>query len=357
VLLGEVVDIDPEARRVVLADGSVDYDTLVLAAGARHHYFGHPEWESIAPGLKTIEDATEMRRRILFAFEAAEREPEAAARDAWLTFVIVGATHRRGAGRGALAEIGCGRCARLSRIDPGILLEAALASCWPFPADCRLVAAPGAARVAVRTRTRWPPTQPRSSAEGRNARHAPCCGRPASRRPPHGAGRAWRGSTGRARDRRTRLHLPVIRDLRDRRPAHWAPPGAPLRRGAGRHQQGHVARLQRRRGPRPAVRHRDRGSMATIGRGAAVADRSAPSPAIPPGSSGFSCTCCIVEFDNRLAVLLQWAWKSPGIEHPITAKHSSRSYDQSRMSVEHGDVPMTLFGAASPALRQRRGTS
>src|SRR5437868_1818680 len=85
VLLAEVVDIDTEKRRVILSDGAIDYDTLIVAAGARHHYFGHPEWEAHAPGLKTIEDATAIRRRILLAFEAAEREADPKRREAWLT--------------------------------------------------------------------------------------------------------------------------------------------------------------------------------------------------------------------------------------------------------------------------------
>src|SRR5436305_3662099 len=72
VLLGEVTGIDAAARKVLLCDGEVAYDTLVLATGSRHHYFGKPEWETLAPGLKTIEDATEIRRRVLSAFEAAE---------------------------------------------------------------------------------------------------------------------------------------------------------------------------------------------------------------------------------------------------------------------------------------------
>src|SRR6185369_5523643 len=76
VLLGEVVDIDVTARRVMLKDGELDYDLLVVGAGATHHYFGHDEWEKHAPGLKTIEDATEIRARIFLAFEAAEREPD-----------------------------------------------------------------------------------------------------------------------------------------------------------------------------------------------------------------------------------------------------------------------------------------
>src|ERR1700758_4150019 len=76
VLLGEAIDIDPANRRVVLSDGVVGYDTLVVATGSSHQYFGHDEWEQYAPGLKTIEDATDMRSRILLAFEAAERETD-----------------------------------------------------------------------------------------------------------------------------------------------------------------------------------------------------------------------------------------------------------------------------------------
>src|SRR5512135_2818886 len=86
VLLGEVEAIDVERRCVRLTDGEVPYDELIVATGATHHYFGHDEWEPFAPGLKTIEDATEIRRRILLAFETAEREPDAAEREAWLTF-------------------------------------------------------------------------------------------------------------------------------------------------------------------------------------------------------------------------------------------------------------------------------
>src|SRR5262245_19669126 len=75
-LLGEVVSFDLENRRVMLEHSELPYDYLVVAAGARHHYFGHDDWEAVAPGLKTIEDATEMRSRMLSAFEAAESEPD-----------------------------------------------------------------------------------------------------------------------------------------------------------------------------------------------------------------------------------------------------------------------------------------
>lgn len=90
-ILGTVAGVDPAARAVRLADGgAVRYDTLILATGARHGYFGHDEWEAAAPGLKTIEDATAIRGRILLAFEQAEREADPAWLAALLTFVIVG---------------------------------------------------------------------------------------------------------------------------------------------------------------------------------------------------------------------------------------------------------------------------
>jgi len=91
-LFANVNGVDASGKRVLLEDGdSVPYDTLVLATGARHAYFGHDEWEPFAPGLKTLEDATTLRRRILVAFERAERETDPARRAALLTFVIIGA--------------------------------------------------------------------------------------------------------------------------------------------------------------------------------------------------------------------------------------------------------------------------
>ena len=91
-LFATVSGVDPAGKRVLFEDGgALPYDTLVLATGARHAYFGHDEWEPFAPGLKTLEDATTLRRRILVAFERAEREPDAERRAARLTFVIIGA--------------------------------------------------------------------------------------------------------------------------------------------------------------------------------------------------------------------------------------------------------------------------
>ena len=90
VLLGEVKSFDLAAQKVILTDGEVKFDHLIVAAGASHTYMGHEEWEKHAPGLKSLEDAVEIRRRILLAFEAAEREADPRARREWMTFVVVG---------------------------------------------------------------------------------------------------------------------------------------------------------------------------------------------------------------------------------------------------------------------------
>jgi len=91
VLVGEMTGIDIDNQRVLLENGEVGYDTLIVATGATHSYFGHEEWAGVAPGLKTIEDATEIRSRIFAPFEAAEREQNARNRIPWLTFIVVGA--------------------------------------------------------------------------------------------------------------------------------------------------------------------------------------------------------------------------------------------------------------------------
>jgi NADH dehydrogenase len=106
VLMGEVIGIDAAAKEVILRSGDREpYDTLIVATGATHHYFNHPEWEQYAPGLKTIEDATEMRGKILMAFEHAELEHDPDLRRAWLTFVVVGGGPTGVELAGALGEI------------------------------------------------------------------------------------------------------------------------------------------------------------------------------------------------------------------------------------------------------------
>ncbi len=103
--LAEVTGFDLAGKKVLLSDGEMHFDSLIVAAGARHHYFGNEQWEPLAPGLKTIEDATAIRRKILWAFECAERETDVDKRRAWLTFVVVGGGPTGVELAGALGEI------------------------------------------------------------------------------------------------------------------------------------------------------------------------------------------------------------------------------------------------------------
>jgi len=139
VLLGEAVGIDPAARRVELSDGGpIEYDTLVVATGARHSYFGHDEWAPIAAGLKSIDDAVTIRRRILIAFEAAEREHRPDLRREWMTFVIVGGGPTGVELAGSIGEIANDTLRRDFRsIDPAdariLLVEALDRVLPPYP--------------------------------------------------------------------------------------------------------------------------------------------------------------------------------------------------------------------------------
>lgn len=130
VLLGDATAIDLQKKRVILSDGEVPYDYLIVATGATHSYFGHDDWERFAPGLKTLDEALEIRRRVLFAFEAAEREPDAVKRRPWLTFVVIGGGPTGVEMAGSFAEVARHTLAReFRRIDPTaarvVLVEAA----------------------------------------------------------------------------------------------------------------------------------------------------------------------------------------------------------------------------------------
>src|SRR3954469_9583999 len=139
VIMGDVQAIDTDRRIVQMADGELAYDILIIATGATHSYFGHPEWEANAPGLKTIEDALEIRRRVLRAFEAAERETDPVRQQAWLNFVIVGAGPTGVELAGALSEIARQTMLRdFRRINPSsarvILIEGLNRVLPPYPA-------------------------------------------------------------------------------------------------------------------------------------------------------------------------------------------------------------------------------
>ena len=157
-LLGEVTGFDLESRRVLMADGELVYDYLVVAAGARHHYFGHDEWEAVAPGLKTIEDATEIRGRILGAFEAAEKESDQERRRALLTFLIVGGGPTGVELAGTLGEIANDTLKedfRSFRPEEAriILLESGPRILSSFPEDLAMAAERALMALGVRAKT------------------------------------------------------------------------------------------------------------------------------------------------------------------------------------------------------------
>lgn len=334
VWLGEVVRLDPAAREVRLADGgTVPYDTLVLATGVTHHYFGHDAWESSAPGLKTLEDATEIRSRVLRAFEAAERAPETALADGWLTFVVVGAGPTGVELAGAIAELARDTMRRDFRgIDPSrarvLLIEGTDRVLPHYPAALSAKAQHSLERLGVTVRTHAAVTdvddrgvivRSDASIETVPARTVLwAAGVRASR-----LGAAVADATGATRDRVGRivvqpdLTIPghpeifVIGDL-----AHCShqtgeplPGVAPVAIQQGRF----VADAIRRRLQGKAVgpfRYVDKGELATIGRAAAVANfgrlRFSGYPAWVLWL--FVHLMYLVGFENRLLVFVQWAW-------------------------------------------------
>src|SRR6202045_4813158 len=158
VTLSEVQSIDVNARKVKMVDGELDYDYLVLATGARHSYFGHPEWERVAPGLKSLEDAVEIRRRILMAFEYSEKISDEAARKAAMTFVIIGGGPTGVEMAGAITEIARYTLAKDFRhIDPSqarvILVEGEPKVLASYPEDLRDSAMKQLADLGVEVRT------------------------------------------------------------------------------------------------------------------------------------------------------------------------------------------------------------
>lgn len=164
VVLDEVTGIDLQARTVRLSHRTLTYDCLVVATGVRHAYFGHDEWERSAPGLKTLEDAEEIRRRIFSAFEHAELENDAAAREALLRFVVVGGGPTGAELAGALAEISQRTLARDFRaIDPKtahvLLLEAAPRILLAYPEALSSFAVRHLTDMGVEVRTSTPVTQ------------------------------------------------------------------------------------------------------------------------------------------------------------------------------------------------------
>jgi len=333
VLLGEVVDIDTGNRRVVLHDGTVPYDTLIVATGSSHHYFGHNEWEKYAPALKTIEDATEIRSRILLAFEKAEREPDTEARHAWLTFVVVGAGPTGVELAGALGEIANDTLRDDFRhIDPAeariILIEAGDRVLPVYPPDLSADAERSLIRLSVRTMTRTAVTAVEEtgvtvqrSGESKHISARTILWAAGVAASP--LGRILADRTGVTLDRAGRVlvepdltigghpEILVIGDLANFSYQTGKPlPGvAPV----AIQQGGYVGKLIRARlagKPVPPFSYWDKGNLATIGRAAAVADfgRIHIAGLIAWLVWLFVHLMYLVGFDNRLVVFFKWAY-------------------------------------------------
>ena len=159
VLLGQMVDLDPEGKRVLLADGtSLEYDALIIAVGSQTSYFGNDAWKEWAPGLKSIDEAVTVRHKILYAFEVAERIPDPVQRQAWLTFVIVGAGPTGVELAGAIGEIARQTLREEFRsIHPDeariILLDGLPRVLMPFPEDLAQKALRSLERLGVEVQT------------------------------------------------------------------------------------------------------------------------------------------------------------------------------------------------------------
>jgi len=325
VLLDSVTAVDTRRREVVLGDRRIPYDYLVLATGARHHYFGH-EWERAAPGLKTIEDATEIRARVLLAFERAENAADAAARERLLNIVIVGGGPTGVEMAGALAELAKRALADDFRnIDPRaariVLLEAGPRILAAFPEQLSAYAARALARLGVDVRTG-------ASVEEVDAEGVVAAGRriptqtviwaAGVRASPAGA---WLGA---ATDEHGRVEVAgdlgvagipnvfVIGDAARLHDADGRPlPGvAAVAAQQGAHAGRHIDALVRGRPPPGPFRYRDVGNWATIGRSSAVVDFG---PVRLTGLLawllwGAAHIFLLIGFRNKIAVMLEWLW-------------------------------------------------
>jgi NADH dehydrogenase len=325
VILGEAIAIDVEQKRVQLTDGALPYDFLVVATGATHSYFGHPEWEQYAPGLKSIDDALEIRRRVLLAFEAAERETDPETQQALLTFVVIGAGPTGVELAGALSEIARQTMVRDFRnIRPEsarvILLEGKERVLPPYPPDLSEKARRQLVDLGVEVLTGAVVTDVNDREVRMGDRSI------ATRTVLWGAGvqaSPLAKSLGVPLDRAGRvlvepdLSIPghpevfVIGDLAavEQHDGSFVPGVAPAAIQAGQHMALNLERAVAGQ-PRRPFKYRDKGSLATIGRAAAVADFG------KLRFGGFLAWMAwlvihiffLIGFRNRFLVITQWAW-------------------------------------------------
>ena len=328
VILGEAVSIDTQRKIVRLADGEVAYDFLIVASGATHSYFGHDEWLEAAPGLKTLEDAVEIRRRVLVAYEAAEREIDESEVANWMTFVIIGAGPTGVEMAGALAEISRRVLERdFRKIDPGrariVLIEAGPKVLPAMSPESSASARRQLERLGVEVITDSPVT----AVDDRGVTHGGT--RLDSRTVIWAAGvaasplgKALGASASVKLDRAGRVIVNqdlsvagadgvfVIGDLASISSDGKPVPGlSPAAMQEGRHAAKNILRLIRGE-PTLPFHYRDKGTLATIGKAAAVADI---------GGLHFGGLIAwlmwlfvhiffLIGFRNRFIVVIEWAW-------------------------------------------------
>jgi NADH dehydrogenase len=324
VILGEAISFDLAGRSVILLDDHVPFDYLIVAPGSNPSYFGHDQWAEVAPGLKSIDDATEIRRRFLFAFEAAEREEDPSLQQEWLTFVVVGAGPTGVELAGAFAEIArCVLTREFRRINTArakiILVEAEsriLAGMSPYASA---QARRQLERIGVEILTSMP-------VDSINTSGLTCGNKRIAARTVVWAAGVAASPLGRALgvsvDRAGRipvtpeLALPghqevfIVGDLAAASTDGKPVPGlAAAAQQEGKHAA-HNVLLAISGKPPKAFRYTDLGTLATVGRGAAVADFRRFRLA---GLSAWLLWLLVhivylVGFRNRILVLAQWGW-------------------------------------------------
>jgi NADH dehydrogenase len=325
VVLAEVESVDVEARKVKTKDRVFDYDYLIIATGARHSYFGHDQWEKLAPGLKSLEDAVELRRRILLAFEFAEKTTDEAERKAAMTFVVIGGGPTGVEMAGAIAEISRYTLAKDFRhIDPSkarvILIEGTPRLLAAYPPDLSESARKQLVELGVDVRTGARVTDITETGVQFDGEFIPCRVKIWAA----GNNASFVGKTLIAPvDRVGRVivnddltipghpEVQVIGDLANFSHQTGEPlPGvSPVAMQQGRQAARNILRMIRGEKPKP-FRYFDKGSMATIGRNKAVADLKFfhLSGLFAWLAWLFVHIIFLVGFRNRLLVLIQWAW-------------------------------------------------
>ena len=327
VLLGEVDSFDLARKKVGLRDGSeLSYDYLIVASGATHSYFGHNEWEELAPGLKTIEDATEIRRRVLLAFELAERHAHISGRSEPVHFVVVGGGPTGVELAGTMAEVARKALARNFRhIDPTatriLLLEGGPRVLPAYPPDLSRSAQQQLERLGVQVRTNAQVTavEPGQVRVGEEVLPATVTLWAAGVR-----ASSLGKKLGVEIDRAGRvlvspdLSVPghpevfVVGDLanlKDRKSGDLLPGVAPVAMQEGHHAAWNIGRDLKSK-PRKPFHYVDKGTMATIGRAAAIAKigKLHVSGFIAWMMWLFVHIMFLVGFRNRVLVMLEWAW-------------------------------------------------